>query len=225
MNDNDENKQTNGFKITYLFYFLIIFVPQIVLAIFDKPWQTSLIFLVSSILFLIIMNPAPFKEFSIQKDGLTVKLQEAQKVISEAYATLDMLKKSMDPIIRLQADILKTSGTFNSMSTREYLRVERELIEVANQLDLDDAAKYFSDETKNRISRAANSEILELLFKKNHLEEENLTQLEIELYGMFINDFENYLKKTYELAKKIPNEKDRAEAEFLIQTTKDYHAY
>lgn len=224
-NKNDKNGQKNGVKLLYLFYGAIIFVPQVILTALDKPWQTSLIFLASSIIVLIIMNPTPFKEFSIQRDGLTVKLQEAQKVINEAYATLDMLKSSMDPIIRLQADILKTSGTFNSMSTREYLRVKRELIEVANQLELEDAAKYFNDETKKRISGAATSEILELFFQKYRLEEENLAQLESDLYGMFSNDFENFLKKTYELAKKIPDEKDRAEAEFLIQITKEYHTY
>ncbi|WP_270790243.1 hypothetical protein [Enterococcus diestrammenae] len=164
----DNKNDKNGVKLLYLFYGAIIFVPQVILTALDKPWQTSLIFLASSIIVLIIMNPTPFKEFSIQKDGLTVKLQEAEQIITEAYATIDMMKESMDPIIRLQANILKRSGTFDQMDVYELLQARDSLLELTEYLGLDKTGQYFSDETKYRIAIGAREEIVRILSNRDN---------------------------------------------------------
>ena len=201
--------------------FVVIFGPQCILTYFDKQWQTNLIFLASSVLFLFILNPDVLTELTIQKDGVSFKLREA---IKEAYATIDMIKQTMDPIIRLQADIVKTSGTFNSMTVEELLRAKSEMMDLADQLDLKDAQNYYSDETWPRISGAATSELLDLFFAKHHLNgEDQFGKTASKLRTLFYESFDQFVDLANELASKITDNDDRNRAKYLISVSEEYH--
>ncbi|MDT2635685.1 hypothetical protein P7D52_07970 [Enterococcus dongliensis] len=154
--DSSKEKQFNIWIIS-----LIILAPQIAMVILNKEWYVHLIFLFSSLATVILANPAPFKELTLSKEGLAIKLKEA---IVEAYATIDMMRSAMEPVIKLQADIIKISGTFDTMSTKEFLRAKEEMIHLANELGLDSAAEYFDYETAKRIVTQARYELTNFFF-------------------------------------------------------------
>lgn len=135
-----------------------------------------------------------------------------------------MIKQTMDPIIRLQADIVKTSGTFNSMTVEELLRAKSEMMDLADQLDLKDAQNYYSVETWPRISGAATSELLDLFFDKHNLNgEDQFGKTASKLRTLFYEEFDQFVDLANELASKIIDNGDRNRAKYLISVIEEYH--
>ncbi|MFK4568123.1 hypothetical protein [Enterococcus sp. UD-01] len=185
---------------------LIIGVPQLYLVINDKPWQINMIILVSTTIILVFWNFEKFAELTLKKDGLSIKLKQAVK---EAYATIDFVKDAMAPIIKLQTDLIKTAGTFDTISAERHVEIIEELESATLALGLKEETVRLVNETKNRLVIQARSEIHELYEKifgkdrfsfKQHLIESN------------INEIEEYK----ELAKEIDNISDREKWNSLV---------
>lgn len=178
---------------------LIIGIPQLYLVVYDKTWQINMIILFSTIVILVFWNFEKFTELTLKKDGLSIKLKEA---VEEAYATIDFVKDAMAPIINLQADLIETSGTFNTISTERYIEIVEELESASIALGLNDEAIRLVNQTRNRVVIEARSEILDLyetIFKKD----------KFMLQGLFREGKVDELKKYKELSEKIDNDGEK----------------
>lgn len=216
--DSSKEKQFSIWIIS-----LIILAPQIGIVILNREWYVHLIFLFSSIATVILANPAPFKELTLSKEGLVIKLKEA---IVEAYATIDMMRNAMEPVIKLQADIIKTSGTFDTMSTKEFLRAKEELTHLANELGLDNASEYFECETAPRIVTQARYELMNIFFDSDSTDKKfkrfGTTYSEYE--KAFVEDYCKFVNMTNSFIEDRPflDPSGRTEAVRLLKLITDY---
>lgn len=185
---------------------LIIGVPQLYLVIKDKPWQVNMIALISTTVILVFWNFKEFKEFTLKKDGLSIKLKQA---VEEAYATIDFVKNAMAPIIKLQADLIETSGTFKSISAERHIEIIEELESASIALGLNDEAIRLVKQTKNRLVIQARSEIHDLYEK---IFEKDKFSFKRYLIESKVNEVEEYKK----LAKEIDNISDREKWNSLV---------
>ncbi|MEF7420374.1 hypothetical protein V4W98_12615 [Enterococcus faecium] len=146
-------------KIKYymeiLFIIIIVGAPQYYLIKKDVSWQTMLIALIASVIILFFANLNFFNEMTIKKDGLSLKLREAKQIVTEAYATMDTIRNSMEPLINFQYDMID-KGYFP-----EYIKYEdvqetiNKLVSVAENLNLDETTKNIFSTKKYIVARQA----------------------------------------------------------------------
>lgn len=185
---------------------LIIGVPQLYLVIKDKPWQVNMIILISTTVILFFWNLEKITELTLKKDGLSIRLKQA---VEEAYATIDFIKETVAPIFKLQTNLIKTSGTFSVMSTKQYIEIIKELQVVATSLGLDDEADRLEFETIPRLYTSARDELYDYCSKLLNVEEYELRQ-------RISESEESELANFKRISKEKGNEYDHERINFLI---------
>lgn len=186
---------------------LIIGVPQLYLVINDKPWQVNMITLISTTVILVFWNFKEFKELTLRKDGLSIKLKQA---VEEAYATIDFVKDAMDPVIELQIEYMKNSILLFDMETERCIEIIEKLTNNAEAMGLNDQVNRIKGETKHVLFVLAARDLLKIYSKI-------FEEIPIELNDLIYNKPKEAVNKLESLVDNFENKEDIRRWNWLLK--------
>ncbi|PZL78232.1 hypothetical protein CI088_00235 [Enterococcus plantarum] len=186
---------------------LIIGVPQLYLVIKDKPWQVNMITLISTTVILVFWNFKEFKELTLRKDGLSIKLKQA---VEEAYATIDFVRDAMDPVIEIQIEYMKNSILLFDMETERCIEIIEKLTNNAEAMGLNDQVNRIKGETKHVLFVLAARDLLKIYSKI-------FEEIPIELNDLIYNKPKEAVNKLESLVDNFENKEDIRRWNWLLK--------
>lgn len=198
-----------------LFTIIIIGAPQYYLLHRNLSWQIMLIVLIASVLILVFSNLNLFTEMTIKKDGVSLKLREAQKIVDQAYASMDLMKSSMEPVIKFQFEMIEKGYFPTYVQYEDVLKTIESLESVAENLNMDESIKKLFNKKNNIVARQAAYNIISFLELQKIGSPATLLQLHDSL-NKGLPHFVKHINK--ELLKLNAN--DEAEAWYIFETKK-----
>ena len=134
-------KEKANFSGKVLFIIVVIGAPQYYLIQEKLSWQYMLLGLIVSVVILFFINLNHFTEMTIKKDGVSLKLREAQEIVNQAYASMDLIKDSMEPVIEFQYDMISKGYYPMYVKYEDVQETINKLESVAKNLNMYDSTR------------------------------------------------------------------------------------
>lgn len=107
---------------------LILFSPISLIYWLGGEWQVMVVFLISSIVSILIMNSDKIKAIGVGKDNVSLELKDIKemtekvnKANEELNVTIDQLNNTITPLLDFSLGLLAKDGEFDGVTKFEYI--------------------------------------------------------------------------------------------------------
>lgn len=117
-------------KVIYIVFVLaVLFVPQILSIKFQQPWSVMLILFACSFVTVMLSSNNQIKHFKLGASSLEIDTERIEKAINDAYATIDMVKDSIAPILEYTLRLMPGEDiAFGGTEPEERIRFFNEVV-------------------------------------------------------------------------------------------------
>ena len=120
-----------------IFTLLVIFLPQAILVYLHESWLVMLIFMFGSVISCLFFLQYQIKHMKLGKDGFEFDTERIEKAINDAYATIDMVKDTIEPILEYTMRLMPGEDiAFGGTEPEERIRFFKDAIRLMNKYDI-----------------------------------------------------------------------------------------